>query len=321
MTDDTEPGAEAGGESYIAQLEREQTEAEAPQEVAAAPIENAADPQADTPVDPAMQEPEQAESAKEPLTPEEYQERQKNLNAALREERTEKRQLRGELETLRAEIETLKQSQPQMFEQFSLDQQIAEMETYDWAAYAQMDPEAAHRDALRYQELVGKRDAYNQHQQQQQQQQQQQVLAQRVQQFQAATEQSEAEYAKAHPDYDAASDFLRDSLTQEANAQGYFGPQAETFVNNQILQIGFRVFASGKDVAEFAYNEAKRRGYMPPAPDIASIKAGAEAAKSISTLGTQSAGGDGGSFEETMSGLDGAAARSFWEKAKKARYA
>lgn len=316
MTENTETGAEAGGESYVEQLAAEQSAAEASEtDQEESEQQEPAEPpkkQADT------KEP--GEGEKEPLSVEEYQKRHENVNAALRQERAEKRAFKSELEQIRAELAEMRQQQPQQFQQFTLDQRIAEYEAINWQLWQQQNPEAAQAGWNDYQGLLSNREAAQRRAEQDQQARQQQAQQAQAQQFMAAVEQSEVAARAAKPDYDAAVDYLREALEREGQAQGYFGEQAAAYAQNQIVQIGFRVFQSGQDLANFAYEQALQRGYKPPVADIASVKAGAEAAKSISTLGTKTGAESGASFEETMSGLSGAAAKSFWEKAKAQQY-
>lgn len=316
MEDNTETGAEAGGESYIAQLEAEQNAAEAadspePQEAPSEGGEETPPVEADKPTEP----------EKEPLSTEEYQKRHDNINTALKQERAEKRQMRGELDQLRAEIAEMRQSQPQQFQQFNLEQKIADYQTYDWQRYQQIDPDAANAAWSDYQNALSVKAQVEQQALAAAEQRQQQAQQAQFKAFAEAVNQSEDAYRQTRPDYDAAVAHLKTVYGTEANGLGFFGEDAERYAFNQVAQVMHRVHQAGQDVAEFAYNQAIARGYRQPVADIASVKAGAEAAKSISTLGTQSGAESGASFEETMSGLSGAAARSFWDKAKAQRYA
>lgn len=317
MDTDTETGAEAGGESYFAQIEAEQTAAEA-----AVPVEAAPDaPQVEAEPEAAAEAaPEPDKPPLEPLTPEEYQRRHDNLNAALKQERAEKREMKALLAQLQSRVEEIHTTQPQQFQQFTLDQQISDYQTIDWRAWADADPVAANNAALHYQQLMDQRDGLRTQSEQAQQARQQQEQQAALTQFAESLNASEDEFRRVKPDYENATAFLRDTLRKEAEWQGFFGEQAEQYVQNTLVQTGLRVHAAGKDLAEFAYSMAQQRGYTPPAPDLASVRAGADAAKSISTLGPRSSNTDGGSFEEVMGGLNGASARSFWEKAKASQY-
>lgn len=315
MSDDV-PGAEAGGEAIAApskdelfqQMEAEQTAAEE----GVTPETEEADPpvpQADTPPTEQL----------EPLSPEEYQKRHRDITAALRDERQEKRVMRDELAAIRAELAQFKTSQPQAFQQYAVDQRIAEYQQVNWPLWYAQDPDAAAQGEQEFNDLVARKTAIDNEQRQQAYLQQQQQQHAYQQQFLNTLGDQEQEYRERTPDYNNAIEHLKASLREEGEMQGFFGPQSDQYVTQQLFTIGQRVFASGQNLAEFAYRMAKQRGYQPPAPDIASIKAGAEAAKSISTLGPKTTA-EGGSFEETMARLDGAAARDFWAKTKRQQF-
>lgn len=312
MTEETETGAEAGGEGYFAQIEAEQNAAEAAD--TPEPETKEAEPEA-KPED-AKPEPE-----KEPLSIEEYQKRHDNINSALRQERAEKRQFKTEIDALRAEIDQMRQAQPQQFQQFTLDQRLADYEQVNWQAWQAQDPQAAQNGWNEFQALQAQRGQLQAQAEQYAAQMRQRNLEAKANEFRAAVDQSEATFRQAHQDYDDAVSFLLDSLAKEGMSKGFIGEQAQAYAQRQVVEIGLRVHGAGMDLAEFAYDQAKQRGYTPPMADIASVKAGAEAAKSISTLGTKTGAESGASFEETMSGLSGAAAKSYWEKAKAQRYA
>lgn len=243
MDTETETGAEAGGESYFAQLEAEQNAAETETTTEPAPEAEAAPPAAESP--------QEAEKL-EPLTPEEYQRRHENINAALKEERAEKRAIKTELAQLKAELETLRTSQPQQFQQFTLDQQIADYATVDWNAWAATDPVAANNAALQYQALIDQRDALTRQAQQAEQQRTVQQQQQAMQAFAQALGEQEAEYRQVKPDYEAAMTHLRGSLQREAEGMGYFGQDADAYVRQSLIETGMRVHAAGRNLAELS---------------------------------------------------------------------
>lgn len=310
MTDTTEAGAEAGNESFLASIEAEQAAAEAQQPVSA---EDAGE------ADPGEtgEAQDDGKAALPPLSVEEYQKRHQDITTALKHERGEKRQMRSELNELRATVQQMQANQPQAFQQFSLEQQINQYQTIDWQRWGSEDPEQAQASWNHYQQLLSQRGNIQQQQQQAQQTAQQQQQAQAFNALVTTLNDQETAIRLVKPDYDKAVEFLKADLIKEANGQGWFGPAAEQYATNQLVQIGARVDAAGQDMAEFGYSMAVQRGYKATA-DIASIKAGEAAAKTISTMGAK-ASNAGGSFEETMGNLTGAAARSFWEKTKAAR--
>lgn len=319
--DDNVIGAEADGGNNVAekplleQMAEEQAAAEAEDgtEAIQQPAENESAPvEGGQPTEP-------AEAALEPLSPEEYQKRHRDLTAALKEERQAKREFRDKLAQLEARLSETRETQPIEFQKFTLDQRIAEYQQINWQLFAAQNPDGADAAAREFEALVNQREQIERHAQQTQVQRQQQAQQQQFTSFVETVNAQEAEYAQAKPDYQEAVNFLKSELIAEAETQGFFGDQAQRYATQRIVEVSQRVHASGKNVAEFGYKLALQNGYKPRAPDIASIKAGAEAAKSISTIGSKSTN-EGGSFEETMSNLSGAAAKAYWEKAKKQSY-
>jgi len=320
MTDNV-IGAEADGGSNVAekplleQMAEEQAAAEAQGGKETVPQEA----EGDTTEADAQQATEAADAPLEPLTVEEYQKRHRDLTAALKEERQAKRELRDKMAQIEARLSEVQETQPTEFQKFTLDQRIAEYQAVNWQLWAAQDPESAGAAAQEFEALVNRREQIEQQARQAQTQRQQQAQQQQFASFVETVNQQEAEYAKAKPDYQDAVNFLKSELIAEAESQGYFGDHAKQYATQRIVEVSQRVHASGKNVAEFGYSLALQNGYKPRAPNIASIKAGAEAAKSISTIGAKSSN-EGGSFEETMANLSGAAAKAYWEKAKQQSY-
>lgn len=298
---DDETGAEAGTDTLDPGAEGE-IEATEPQEAPEDTPEGEGEPEA----------PKEAEKPeKAPLTPEEYEKRHNNVNAALRTERNEKRALKAEIDALRAEVAAVRESAPETIKEVNLKSQIAEYEQVDWRAWSQQNPDAANRGWADYQSLKQQQEQLSAERERAQQERQQQTVQQRVQEFVQTGQSQEEEFRKVRADYDDAVEHLRANLAQQGFEQGYADPNQ--YAQEQLMTIAARVFASGRDVAEFYYDLAGKRGYAPKMPDIASVKAGAEAARSIGSAGG-TGGADGRSFEEVMAGLSGAAARDYWRK-------
>jgi hypothetical protein len=318
-TENTEAGAETGNEHYFAQLEAEQATAESeggdqsPAGAEAQPAGNV-EPGAEAAEAQAADKP-----ALPPLSVEEYQKRHQDITTALRTERHEKRQMRSELEQLRDTVQRMEQAQPQAFQRYTVEQQIAQYEGVDWQRWYGQDYAQADASNREYQALIQRKEQMDRADREAQAKQQQQNQQQQLQSLVSTLNEQEDAYRTVKPDYDDAVEHLRAELRKDANNQGWFGEQnEEAFITQQLVQIGSRVNAAGRDMAEFAYNLAVQRGYQAKAPaaDITAQKAGEAAAKTLSNLGGKTAS-EGGSFEETMAGLNGAAARTFWEKAKK----
>lgn len=250
-----------------------------------------------------------------PLTVEEYQKRHDNMNAALRETRQQQRAARDEVTQLRARMEQMQTSQPQAFERFIVDANIADFEKIDWQRWEAANPEQAHADWREYQAMRARKEEFGRLDAAAAEQDRQAQGKAQLNAMVTTLHDQEAAFKEAKPDYDAAVSFLRDELAKEANANGYFGDEAEQVVMRHLLQVGARVHASGQDMAKFSYDMAVQRGFKAAA-DIAPMIAGQAAARTISDVGT-AGGSGGGTFEEQMNSLDGAAGRAFWDKAKK----
>jgi hypothetical protein len=264
--------------------------------------------------------PEKAADALPPLSNVEYQKRHENVTKALREERDAKRAIRNELAELRAEFERTKTTAPQQFERHQITGKVSEYQQVDWEKWFKQNPQAAEQGLAEFQGLAARLEQLDKADQQQTQQTEQQRQVQAVQQVVNTLASQEEDFRSQRPDYDDACEFLKTDLAKEARSQGYFGDQTDQYVNSQLLIIGQRVHAAGQDMAEHGYNLAIEKGYKPKTADIASLKAGEAAAKTLSNVGGKSSNA-GGSFEETMSGLNGAAAASYWEKVKRDQHA
>ena len=313
MDTETDTGAEAGNEGYLATVEAEQTAAETADGLTPE-TEGSALPEAD---EAAAEAPGEGQpEALPPLTNEEYQKRHVQTVAALRETRQAEKATRQELAALKATVEHLQTSQPAAFEKFQIDQRLANAQTIDWGAWLAQDYATAQQEINELQAAHARHTEITQAEQQRQQLAQQQAEQQHITTLVTTLQEQEAEFRADKPDYGDAASFLRGQWLGEANANGYFGDQAELYVNNVMLQLGNRLSAAGQNMAEHGYNLAIQKGYKPPVATIAPMKAGEAAAKTISNLGPKS-DNSGGTFEEKMGSLNGAAARDFWAKARK----
>lgn len=312
-TGNNEAGAEAGNDGYLAQIEAEQSAAEAQDGQGADAAGSAPGAEAGSE---AGAEGQAQPEALPPLSVEEYQKRHQQITSALRESRGSEREFKRQLGEMKAQLEAFQQSQPQQFERFQIERQLAEYQTIDWQAWRQQDPAAAQAAANEVLALSNRYETIQQEDQQRQQQAQAQAQQQQFQHLATTLQEQETAIRQAKPDYDKAVEFLKAEIVREANAQGYFGDQAQQYLNQTLVQVGARVNQSGQDMAEFAYNRAVELGYSAPAPDLASIKAGEAASKTISNLGPKSEASTE-SFEEKMGQLSGAAARNFWAQARK----
>lgn len=131
----------------------------------------------------------------------------------------------------------------------------------------------------------------------QRQQEQQQTEQQRqVQHFETTVKSVERQFAAATPDYEQATDFLKQSLIDNFVNQGYSNEEAMAGMQQQVRGMVHNFLQLGLNPAEMAYTIAKSRGYQGKAAavadqskasgdKIAQINKGQTAARSLSTAG------------------------------------
>ena len=201
------------------------------------------------------------------------EEKYNNLQAALREEREEKKRIREEVqktqqamqqfESLRAELEERRrQAQEEKIRQ--------EYETNP-AEYLRKQQEA----------LAQKVDgALTAHQQTQAQ------IAQR-QQFEAAVTSQVSAYKQTNPNYLPALEWARDRRMAEYAALGVPETQRAQLFEQESYQLAVTAFNQGRNPAEVAYQLAETWGFKPKAEEktedkIVRLQAGQKAAQTLS---------------------------------------
>lgn len=105
----------------------------------------------------------------------------------------------------------------------------------------------------------------------------------------------EAEFKKANPDYDDASNYLRGLEDARLQAIGISDPIARAnTINQTALQIAVGALQGGRNAAEAVYALAKASGYQPKAKAAAGAETSPEAKKiEMAARGQQQGGGIG----------------------------
>ncbi len=262
----------------------------------------------------------QEEAKREPLTVEQLTERHENLNKALAAERGEKRQLKNQVAEMTARLEALEKGpSPERQTLAQMDAAIGEWGRVDWPAYAANDPAGYARDRATYEELLGERSRVAAAEKAATEKAQAGTFQQRVTALVTDLEAQEAEFTASQPDYGDAVTFLKEQAARDLNHKGIYDPvQIERAIAEEWLVIGARVKQAGKNAAEHLYAVAKERGYVPKGPDIKALQAGAAAASPMAGV-TDRGSNEGGSFEEKVENLSGAALDSYLDKVLRKR--
>jgi hypothetical protein len=222
----------------------------------------------------------QAETtAPESDTPETEQEREQKMVPlpALHEERRARQQLQAEMRALREQQQQQAQMQAQRDQEYQVAQQrlmqvIAAREQPP-APTPETDPLAytAHVAAQTQQQVqqLQQQQQWQAQQQQIQQQQwaQQQAQQQQVQQLVQMTTHSEAEFAKAKPDYQEAITYAKSRRVKELVAAGYAQDDATQFAQREGWQLAHTWLSQGMNPAERGYALAVAMGYQPSASE------------------------------------------------------
>lgn len=118
-----------------------------------------------------------------------------------------------------------------------------------------------------------------------------------VQEIVSRTQEYEADFAAATPDYYDATHFLRDSRAREYQALGLSEADAKARVDVEALQTAADMLSRGVDPAKGWYDLAKTRGFAGKAADAApapsmidTIREGQKAAQTLSSGGGKPSG-------------------------------
>ena len=200
------------------------------------------------------------------LTVEEYQARDRQKTAALREERARARTYQSELNEIRNEIRALRQGGNGA----RADRMADALEDIP-------DPEQDPMAALKALQKLAKNFTTTERQtteQTEKQQAEQKFIAD----LQGFVQESEADFRTEHPDYDEACKHLKGKLKEEFEDQGYRGPNLATAVSRELIRLAHTARKNGADPAEVYWRTAVRRGYTAKAGErqVEQLKRGQE---------------------------------------------
>lgn len=200
------------------------------------------------------------------LTVEEYQARDRQKTAALREERARARTYQNELNEIRNEIRALRQGGNGA----RADRMADALEDIP-------DPEQDPMAALKALQKLAKNFTTTERQTTEQTE-KQQAEAKFISDLQGFVQESEADFRSEHPDYDEACKHLKGALKQEFEDQGYRGPNLATAVNRELIRLAHTARKNGADPAEVYWRTAVRRGYTAKAGEraVEQLKRGQE---------------------------------------------
>jgi hypothetical protein len=200
------------------------------------------------------------------LTPEDYEARDRQKTAALREERARARTYARELEDMRRDIAALRQNG-----------QGAQANRMTDALEDIPDPEQDPMAALKALQKLAKNFTTTERQTTEMTE-KQQAEARFISDLQGFVQESEADFRGEHPDYDDACKHLKTALKAEFEDQGYRDANLMTAVNRELVRLAHTARKNGADPAEVYWRTAVRRGYTAKAGarQVEQIKRGQE---------------------------------------------
>lgn len=231
---------------------------------------------------------------REPLPREELEKRLEQKNAAIKEARSQQRELKQRLESL--EAERAKQAEADPFEQLisSLrdddDDPIEDIATLKRVIKSFQDRQKAETEAEKAQT------------------QQQKAMTS----FATSVAEGEVEFKADNPDYDDAVKHFRQSVREELEEQGLTGQELEKEFTTTLINLARKAMDADRNPAEVVYSLAKKRGFKggttvnkiddkiaatqadidKAAEKIQTLKQGQQAGRSLSSVG--GSGGTGG---------------------------
>jgi len=236
------------------------------EEVKAAAAKEVDEPEGESPAVEIKTEP---EPKKEPSIEEKYN----NLQAALREEREEKKRIRQEVEQTRqslAQLEALRAELDDRRKQAQSEKLKQEYESNPAEFLKKQNEELAQR--------FDRMTAEQQHAAQ--------AMMQR-QQFETAVSSQVSSYKQSNPNYLPALEYARDRRFAEYEALGVPAAQRAQLFEQESYQLAMTAMQQGRNPAEVAYQLAETWGFKPKAEEkgedkVVRLQQGAKAAKTLS---------------------------------------
>lgn len=225
------------------------------------------EPIVDNVTDDTTQAPE-AEQAQEPrqLSLEEYEQRDRQKTAALREERAKARAYQRELDNFRREIHAMRQAGNHAQANRMDDQleDIPDPEQNPMAALNALAKMARNLNSQQREMTVAEK--------------RQQEEAEQIQSLQSFVTEAENDFRQDHPDYDDACKHLRQALKDEYEDQGLRGEKLQRAMYAELVRLADTARKNGADPAEVYWRVAVRRGYQAKSGErqVEQIKRGQE---------------------------------------------
>lgn len=200
------------------------------------------------------------------LTTEDYEQRDRQKTAALREERAKARTYQRELDEMRRDIASLRQSGGGN-QARQMAEQIEDIP----------DPEQNPMEALKALRKIASRFT-NEQRETTEQTSKQEAETKFIADLQSFVSESEQDFRSDHPDYDEACKHLKGKLREEFEDQGYRGPNLATAVNRELIRLAHTARKNGADPADVYWRTAVRRGYTAKTGEreVEQIKRGQE---------------------------------------------
>lgn len=210
-------------------------------------------------------ETEQAQETRQ-LSVEEYEQRDRQKTAALREERAKARAYQRELDNFRREIYAMRQSGNHAQANRMDDQleDIPDPEQNPMAALNALAKMARNLNSQQREMTVAEK--------------RQQEEAEQIQSLQSFVTEAENDFRQDHPDYDDACKHLRQALRDEYEDQGLRGEKLQRAMYSELVRLADTARQNGSDPAEVYWRVAVRRGYQAKSGErqVEQIKRGQE---------------------------------------------
>lgn len=216
------------------------------------------------------------------LPPEEVAKRWRDTQAALKQEREQRRLYQQQAEALAIQRQ---QAEAMLLQQ---RQQALQTQLID----PDVDPIGAAQQARQIQQAFIAQMQMQQQQQQRYTQQQQQALQQQryVAQVHEAVEEAEAAAASRYPDYEQAAEHLANFEVGKLTAIGVDPDTARENVYQQFIDLSAQAMRAGRDPGELVYQLAKSAGFSARNARVDNLQRGQAAARSMSGGGKAPAG-------------------------------
>lgn len=243
---------------------------------------------------------------KEDKPDKDYKELYENLRKGIKEERTEKSQLKREIEDMRSKFSSLETMKSEIEDYRRSKKEEAALKEY------QENPAAFL--LKRQDELSSKLEGLTKEQQEQHEAQA------RLQTFESLVRTQAQAYAKENPAYNDAVQFVMNRRFHEYDILGIDPEVREAYFHNESIQLSNQALQQGKNPAEVVYKLAETWGFKPQHVEakketstekVEKLEKGLQAAK---TLSKGSSPEEESSFLKKIDDMDDDEFENFWEE-------